>query len=81
MEIRYTGEVSMTALEGGDGQPCDLETCVSYHDGDPVVTLVVRTYDARTAEELDPQGVGMTLEEAQELHGALGEAIRAAQKT
>jgi hypothetical protein len=49
-------------------------------EGDPVVSLVVRTHDRRTAKELDDVGgMGTSLDQARGVHAALGEAIRAAE--
>ena len=78
--IRYAGVVNRSPVPGGGNPFHAIETCVSVHEGEPVVSLVVRTHDRRTAKELDDVGgMGMSLDEARGVHAALGEAIRAAE--
>ena len=79
--IRYTGVVDRSPVPGGGNPFHAIETCVSVHEGEPVVSLVVRTHDRRTAKELDDVGgMGMSLDEARGVYAALGEAIRSAEK-
>ena len=77
--VRYAGVAPKSPLPGGGNPFHAIETWVSFHDGEPIISLVVRTHVRETADEIaTPGGMGMSVGEAQRLDTALGEAIKAA---